>query len=628
MPDAGKRKWKMRHALVLTAIGLSLSACFDEPKLKADTESNFKSSLATISKSLSIDDNEKLDAALKDIVLVQTDGYGPLSEATIYRAAADKLGVPPNDQSIALFTSGFRSAFDISFATNWTGNRTALVVKYARQLVDGRSANEILAIAEKERERAAGLAQAIYREQLEKAKSALDRLQAEADDVTRSEAKARELLGQIQISAARFHFQKSALQDEPVISFTIANNSTVAVKRIFVDGTLLTPGHSEPRVHGAFDYELLGELKAGENRALSVTSSLFRRWASAGHDITDGAVLLLDLKAFDDALGTRIADDPPRRDDLTNRRAALERAVRDLESRIGKQENGPDRSGGRSPITEPILANDLTTPAATETLRDVSTAVSQVWSITESKSPLDGSPQISGVLASTDGSAWLGLRCEEKKTEAYVNTSSLLGGRDPRRVTYRLDEGKPSDVRWTPSSTGNRLFSPSGVAFIKSLPDKGKLFFRVFGNDGTSTDATFALVAVTELKDKIASACRWSEAGTAELHSQAAPPPSKPVTEMSGVKLGIHPLPLAQAIAAGVKTDAPSGLYVGSVDSNEAAARAGIVGSDVILAYAGKPINTVDDLRSALRGTARRSSVALTVWRNGVETKLKVKFRE
>jgi hypothetical protein len=97
----------MRRALVLAAMGLSLSACFDEPRLKAETESNFKNSLATINKSLSIDDNEKLDSALKDIVLVQTDGYGPLSEATVYRAAAEKLGVPPNDQSIALLDMEF-----------------------------------------------------------------------------------------------------------------------------------------------------------------------------------------------------------------------------------------------------------------------------------------------------------------------------------------------------------------------------------------------------------------------------------------------------------------------------------------------------------------------------------------
>ena len=132
----------MWRALVLAAMLLSLSACFDEPRLRADTESNFKTSLATINKGLSIGDNEKLDAALKDIVLVQTDGYGPLSEATIYRAAAEKLGLPPNDQSMALLIYAFRPTFETNFATNWIGNRAALVVKYARQLVEnGNSRN-------------------------------------------------------------------------------------------------------------------------------------------------------------------------------------------------------------------------------------------------------------------------------------------------------------------------------------------------------------------------------------------------------------------------------------------------------------------------------------------------------
>ena len=524
--------------------------------------------------------------------------------------------------------TGVRPAFETSFATNWTGNRAALVVKYARQLVDRRSAKEILAIAQGERKRAVGLALAIYREQLEKAKSALDRLQAEAEDVTRSEAKAKGLLRQIQIGAAQFRFQKSGLQDEPVISFTIVNNSTVAVKRIFVDGTLQTPGRSVPWVHGAFDYELRGGLEAGENRALNVTSSLFSRWSSVSHDITDGAVLMLDLKAFDDALGNRIGHDPERRDNLTKRRTELERAIRELEYRIGEQGSGPDRIGGPNPIIEPALANVVTIPADSETLSDVNVPASDGWSITESKSPLDGSAQISGALASKDGSAWLGLRCEEKKTEAYVNTSSFLGVRDMRRVIYRLDEGKPFDVRWAPSITGNRVFSPSGVAFIKSLPDKGKLFFRVFGFDGAPTYATFELVSVAELKNKIASACRWSEGVTAQPHPQPTSRASTQAIDMSGVKLGIHPLPIAKAIAAGVKTDAPSGLYVALVDANEPAARAGVTQGDVILTYAGKPIKTYDDLRAALRITKPGSSAAFTVWRNGVEIKMQAKFRQ
>ena len=73
---------------------------------------------------------------------------------------------------------------------------------------------------------------------------------------------------------------------------------------------------------------------------------LFSRWASVSHDITDGAVLLLDLKAFDDALGNRIGHDPERRDDLTKRRTALDRGIRELESKIGEQRSSPDRIGG------------------------------------------------------------------------------------------------------------------------------------------------------------------------------------------------------------------------------------------------------------------------------------------
>jgi len=66
MPATVERKRTILRALVLAAMALSLSACFDEPRLKADTEPNFKSSLATINKSLASDDSEKLDAALAD----------------------------------------------------------------------------------------------------------------------------------------------------------------------------------------------------------------------------------------------------------------------------------------------------------------------------------------------------------------------------------------------------------------------------------------------------------------------------------------------------------------------------------------------------------------------------------
>ena len=617
----------MRGALAI-AIGLLLSACLEEPKLKADSESNFSTSLAAITKDLSAADSEKLDSALKDIVLVQIESYGPLPEAIVYRAAAEKLGAPPDEQSITLFMYGFRPAFDSSFAGNWTANRAALVVKNARQLVDGRATKEIFVIAHDERKRATESALNIYREQLAKAKSALNGLRIEVEEITNSEAEQKALLDRIEIGNPRFRFQKSVLRDEPVISLIIANKGTLAVKRIFIDGTLQTPGRSVPWVQGAFDYEFRGGFESGENKTLNVTPSMFSRWASVPREAIDGAVLTLKLTAFEDAGGNRIGQDAERRNKLSKRSSALERGLRELERRISTLGGQLDQAGGPSAaISKPPLATSpLASRSDSETLHDFVGSMSEGWSIEETKSPVDDSPQISGSLASKDGSAWLGLRCKEKTTEVYVSTSSYLGSSDMRRVIYRINNGKPVDVRWNPSTTRKGVFSPNAVAFIKSLPDKGTLFFRIFGFDGTSTEATFDLGPVTELRNKIAATCRWTEIVTAQPNPQPTSRPATQPMEAAGVVLGVRPLPVARAIALGLKTDVPSGLYVVSVDTDEPAARAGIAQGDVILTYAGKLVDTYDDLRLALRSTRPGSTVALTIWRNGAVTRLQVKF--
>jgi hypothetical protein len=76
----------MKHAIRLTLAmtilaALYLPACSEEPKFKADTESNFTSSFAEVIKGMSTEYEQKLDAALKDIVLVQVGLYGPMFDA-------------------------------------------------------------------------------------------------------------------------------------------------------------------------------------------------------------------------------------------------------------------------------------------------------------------------------------------------------------------------------------------------------------------------------------------------------------------------------------------------------------------------------------------------------------------
>src|SRR5262245_40660089 len=123
-----------------------LSACFEEPRFKADTEANFNESLETITKTLTAEDKQKLDTALKDIVLVETELYGALSEAVVYRSTSEKQGAV-SSPGLTQLLGGLRPVLDAGLAANWNANRAAVVVKNARSIVDGRTAKEVFAIA-------------------------------------------------------------------------------------------------------------------------------------------------------------------------------------------------------------------------------------------------------------------------------------------------------------------------------------------------------------------------------------------------------------------------------------------------------------------------------------------------
>jgi len=133
------------------------------------------------------------------------------------------------------------------------------------------------------------------------------------------------------------------------------------------------------------------------------------------------------------------------------------------------------------------------------------------WSVTESKSPLDDSPEVLAVLAASEGAGSLVLRCKEKKSEAMFSPGrfSFLGSSEQIKVLARIDEGKLIQTRWSPSTSGNGAFAPSPIQFMRSLPDDGKLFLRAFSYNGTPSDSTFALGKVSSVRDKIGAACQW-----------------------------------------------------------------------------------------------------------------------
>ena len=159
------------------------------------------------------------------------------------------------------------------------------------------------------------------------------------------------------------------------------------------------------------------------------------------------------------------------------------------------------------------------------------------WAITESKSPVDDSPQVAGRLQAngdTASSAFLILRCKERSTDAYFGRPyTYLGSGNSIKVLVRINNANPIETMWSPSTDGSAVFAPSAIPFIRSLPDKGKLFIRAFGYQGKTADGEFNLGDVSEVREKISRACGWPAVGAkqppmqpqAQPHPQPAPQP-------------------------------------------------------------------------------------------------------
>jgi hypothetical protein len=110
---------------------------------------------------------------------------------------------------------------------------------------------------------------------------------------------------------------------------------------------------------------------------------------------------------------------------------------------------------------------------------------------------------------------------------AVLVRTFFLGISESLKVLYRINDEKVVQATWLPASGGQGAFvSPpaSALALLKSLPDNGKLFVRVFDFSGNGHDAQFNLGTVSVARAQVAAACGWQEKQPA---SRAAPIPGK-----------------------------------------------------------------------------------------------------
>jgi hypothetical protein len=133
------------------------------------------------------------------------------------------------------------------------------------------------------------------------------------------------------------------------------------------------------------------------------------------------------------------------------------------------------------------------------------------WSIDETESPTDGSPQV--IAANLVGDTVLILRCKNQTTEAAFSTQYNYLGYKSVDVELRINDQNPIKEVWKASMNGRAAFAPDAVAFIQSLPDNGKLSIKTTRSpDGKVKEGSFDLGAVSEVRNKIAEACDWGNA--------------------------------------------------------------------------------------------------------------------
>ena len=100
------------------------------------------------------------------------------------------------------------------------------------------------------------------------------------------------------------------------------------------------------------------------------------------------------------------------------------------------------------------------------------------------------------------------LRCESKKTEAYIFWRQFLGL--SATVQTRFDQGEPTSREWVLSTDRQgTFFAGSGLQFVLLAISASRLAAQVTPSVGQRATAVFDLTGAKAVADKLRKACNW-----------------------------------------------------------------------------------------------------------------------
>lgn len=148
------------------------------------------------------------------------------------------------------------------------------------------------------------------------------------------------------------------------------------------------------------------------------------------------------------------------------------------------------------------------------------------WRTSSREDPVTGRTRHSAVLMAsnrTEGivsqpvTSRLVVRCQDNKTEVYLDWETYLGGnsgdfRDNRQiVTLRIGDGDPFTVRANVSTDNEATFFPSPIpSILKPAANADTLAARTTPYNESPQTAVFNLTGMRAALSDLAAACNWS----------------------------------------------------------------------------------------------------------------------
>lgn len=119
----------------------------------------------------------------------------------------------------------------------------------------------------------------------------------------------KKALVNIAVSSPKYYTKKIFFMTNPVIDFTVTNNTGKALSRIYFHGKLITPGRSVPWIDEDFNYEISGGIENNESKHLVLNPNPYSPWTNREVESRKDTVLEIVVVNAEDASKKKIAED-------------------------------------------------------------------------------------------------------------------------------------------------------------------------------------------------------------------------------------------------------------------------------------------------------------------------------